>query len=234
MENKLYKHFVITRFNIRIYYGCNLKNPDNNPMDRILDEDYLEERFNIFAKYTFKSMKGQTNQDFTWIVLFHKKTPSKFMERIQKLKDEFCFVDLYLDDGEKFSFSDYCDSHGDGLGYFLTTRIDNDDMFDEEYIERVQEYADRNLHTCILSFEKGIKYDLELKKMYEYERKDNHFLSMIGEKSDCILQYNHAKILDSGKEIVFLESTKPMWIEIIHDSNVINRIKKEDVENEVF
>lgn len=31
--------------------------------------------------------------------------------------------------------------------------------------------------------------------------KDNHFLSMIGTKEECILQYNHAKIFDSGKEV---------------------------------
>ena len=108
---KLYKHFVITRFNIRIHYGCKLKNPEDNPMDRILDEDYLEERFYIFEKYTFPSMKNQNNKDFTWIILFHKKTPDKFKKRIERLKHEFNFVDLYLDDGEKFSFLEYCDNY---------------------------------------------------------------------------------------------------------------------------
>lgn len=64
-SKQLYKHFVITRFNIKANYGCKLKNPDNNPMNRILDEDYLEERFKIFKKYTLQSMKKQTNQNFT-------------------------------------------------------------------------------------------------------------------------------------------------------------------------
>lgn len=229
---QLYKHFVITRFNIRANYGCILKNPDSNPMQRILDEDYLEERFRIFEKYTLQSMIKQTNQNFTWLILFHKKTPDKFKKRIQELKKDFNFVDLYFDDNETFSFHEYCNNH-ENNNWFITTRIDNDDMFDKNYIEQIQEYANKNLHTCILSFEKGIKYDLKSKKKYEYNRKDNHFLSMIGSKEDCILQYNHAKILNSGKEIFFLNSNKPMWIEIIHNSNVINRIKENDIDIEI-
>ena len=64
MENKSYKHFIITRFNIRANYGCKLKNPENNPMNRILEEDYLKERFSIFEKYTLPSIKRQTNPNF--------------------------------------------------------------------------------------------------------------------------------------------------------------------------
>ena len=225
-----YKHFVITRFNVKANYECKLKNPENNPMERILDEDYLEKRFSIFKRYTLQSMKKQTNQNFTWLVLFHKMTPNKFKKRIQELKEEFNFIDLYFNDEEKFSFLEYCNMQGEDTEYFVTTRIDNDDMLAEDYINKIQEYANKNLHTCIVSFEKGMKYDLNSRKNYKYERKDNHFLSMIGSKEECILQYNHAKIFSSGKEIVILNTDKPMWVEIIHDSNVINRIKEKDVE----
>ena len=105
-------------------------------------------------------------------------------------------------------------------------------MFAKDYIEQIQQYANTNLHECVLSFEKGKKYDLKTKREYEHERKDNHFLSMIGKKEECILQYNHAKIFESGKEIIMLKSIKPMWTEIIHDSNVINRINEEDIQKQ--
>lgn len=230
MSKQLYKHFVITRFNIRANYGCKLKNPDKNPMNRILDEDYLKERFDIFESYTLPSMKQQTNQTFTWLILFHKKTPDKFKKRIKQLQAIFPFVDLYYDDAEKFRFIDYCNQNKEKEECFITTRIDNDDMFEKDYIEQIQAYANHNLRTCILSFEKGMKYDLSSHKKYEYERKDNHFLSMIGPKEKCIMQYNHAKILDCGEDVVFLDSVKPMWTEIVHDSNVINQIRKQDLE----
>lgn len=225
-----YKHFVITRFNIRANYKCALKNPDNNPMKRILDEDYLKERFSIFEKYTLPSIKQQTNQNFIWLILFHKNTPDSFKKKIEELKEEFTFIDLYFGDEEKFDFLEYCNKQGENIKYAITTRIDNDDMFSYDYIDKIQEYANSNLHECILSFSKGRKYDLNSKKLYEYERKDNHFLSMIGTKEECILQYNHSKIFNIGKEVIMLDSDKPMWTEIVHDSNVINRIKDEDEE----
>ena len=103
-------------------------------------------------------------------------------------------------------------------------------MFSDDYIDKIQEYAKNNLHDCVLSFSKGIKYDLNSKRKYAYERKDNHFLSMISSEEKCILQYNHAKIFYSGEKVIMLDSDKPMWTEIIHDSNVINRIKDEDKE----
>lgn len=228
MNEKQYKHFVITRFNIRANYGCKLRNPDNNPMNRILNKDYLKERFGIFEKYTLQSMKQQTNQNFTWLILFHKNTPNSFKKKIQVLKEKFNFIDLYFGDEEKFVFSEYCNSQDENNEYTITSRIDNDDMFSDDYIAKIQEYANDNFHECILSFRKGIKYDLSSRKQYEYEREDNHFLSMLGTKGECILQYNHAKIFDSGKEVVMLDSNKPMWTEVIHESNVINRIKEKD------
>lgn len=233
MNTKFYKHFVITRFNIRTNFECSLRNPDNNPMKRILDEDYLNERFNIFQKYTLQSMKRQTNQNFEWIILFHKDTPNILKERIQKLKNEFNFIDLYYSDDQSFSFLEYCNSKNISCDYFITTRIDNDDMFSDDYISRIQDYANNNFHKCIISFEKGMKFEISSKKKYEFERKDNHFLSMIGTREECILQYNYSKIFDSDKEIVMLDSFKPMWIEIIHESNVRNRIKDEDKQKEI-
>lgn len=233
MKNEFkYKHFVITRFNIKIEYGCSLKNPDNNPMKKILDEDYLEDRFSIFEKYTLLSMKQQTNQNFTWLVLFHKKTPEIFKRKIEELKKLYHFVDLYFDDGEKFDFAEYCGGEEKDIEYFITTKIDNDDMFANDYIAKIQEYVNNNFHECVLSFAKGLKYDLDSKKQYEYERNDNHFLSMLGKKEKNILLYNHAKIFDSGEEVVLLDSDKPMWVEIIHESNVTNRINDENNELE--
>ena len=37
-----YMHYVFTRFNIKTNYGCELKDPENPPMLKILDESYLK------------------------------------------------------------------------------------------------------------------------------------------------------------------------------------------------
>ena len=125
---------------------------------------------------------------------------------------------------------EFCNDNNLILDYLITTRIDNDDMISENYVEKVQNYVNQNFHKCIISFENGIKYDLITQKKYDYARKDNHFLSMIGEKNDSILNYNHSKIFDSGIDVEIIKTCKPMWTEIIHESNVHNMVKEDYIE----
>ncbi len=234
MKKKIkYKHFIITRFNIRANYSCSLKDSSYNPMTKILDLDYLKQRFSIFEKYTLPSIKSQTNQNFSWIVLFHSDTPNIFKSKILKLKKKYNFIDVYLNDNQKFDLLEYCKDNNLISDYFITTRIDNDDMLSKNYVEKVQNYANQNFHKCILSFENGIKYDLTTNKTYDYARKDNHFLSMIGEKNDSILNYNHSKIFDTGIDVEIIKTCKPMWTEIIHESNVHNMVNEEDIERKL-
>lgn len=50
---------------------------------------------------------------------------------------------------------------------------------------------------------------------------------MIGkltEEKYNIWQFIHSEIFNSGVEVIMLEEKKPMWVEIIHDSNVINSL----------
>lgn len=221
-----YKHFIITRFNIRTTFDCKPKNPNNDPTKLILDSGYLKERFFIFEKYTLPSIVNQTSQNFEWILLFHKKTPKEFKQKIKQLKEKYNFIDLYFGDKEKFIFEKFIDENNYKNKLFITSRIDNDDMFDIDYTKKIQLYADKNLKRSILSFEKGLKLDIKTGKKYNFNRKDNHFISMIAPKDFYVLGYSHNKIYDSGEKIILLPTRKPMWVEIVHDTNVINHIKK--------
>lgn len=227
-----YKHYLVTRFNLRVHYGCKLRNPENNPMLRIFDEDYLEERFNIFEKYTLPSIKNQINQNFTWIVLFHKNTPNAFIKRINELKKIYEFDDYYFDDGEEFTSLNFC-TKNDDYDFFITSRVDNDDMLEKTFIKRIQDFADNNLRKCIISFPHGEKLDLRTNKKYHYIRKDNPFCSLISHKGTSILRYNHSKILENNNDVIFFETEHPMWTATIHESNVNNQIEKNDIKHEI-
>ncbi len=139
------------------------------------------------------------------------------------------FIDLYFDDNEFFDFASFVSENKYDNEWFITSRIDNDDILNSKYVDIVQGYAKGNLRKCVLTFEKGEKLDEKAGKRYAYLRKDNHFLSMIASRDYTILQYNHSKILGAGLEIVTLPSPKVMWVEIIHETNVANRIKDIDL-----
>lgn len=198
-------------------------------MDLILDSDYLSERFRLFEKYTLPSIQNQTSQNFQWIVLFHKRTPETFKEKIRILKKVYAFIDLYFEDDEFFDFASFVSENKYDSAWFITSRIDNDDILNSKYIDIIQKYAKDNLRQCVLTFEKGEKLNNKTGKRYVYLRKDNHFLSMIASRDYNIFQYNHSKILGAGLEIVALPSPEVMWVEIVHETNVANRIKDYDL-----
>lgn len=228
MTEKSYKHFVIIRFNIRVKFGCNLREPNNNPMEQILDEAYLEERFKLFETYTLPSLKMQTCQNFEVIVLFHKETPEKYKERVAEQQREYPFLlPLYFSDSEKFDFEEFVqEKFMDEYPYFVTSRLDNDDMYAPTYIETIQEYIASlsQMRTCFFSFKRGEKFDLQEGKRYEFDYMQNHFLSMLAPASTNVLKYDHSTIEQSGHEIVPLEPDSIMWTEIVHNSNVANKI----------
>ena len=107
-------------------------------------------------------------------------------------------------------------------------------MIENSFIKQIQDYADNNLHKCIISFPHGEKLDLNTNKKYHYIRKDNPFCSMINHKGTSILTYDHTKILETNNNVVFFETDYPMWTATIHNSNVNNQIGKNDIKHEII
>ena len=98
-----YKHIILTRFNLQFELGNDIH---TQPY-------WLDERFRLFEKYCLPSIVGQTNQNFTWVILSSEQTPTKYKERLSQyaqtysnIKLEYCpYYDdvniLYKEIGEK-------------------------------------------------------------------------------------------------------------------------------------
>ncbi|WP_051227980.1 glycosyltransferase [Gillisia sp. JM1] len=64
----MFQHYILTRFNLRAEDWTTTKNNE-----KVLTEEWLEERFDLFENYCFSSVRNQTNQNFKWLVVeFHK------------------------------------------------------------------------------------------------------------------------------------------------------------------
>lgn len=229
-------HLVYTRFNLAIKFGGEGKNDglrkdSSKPQERPwLDEDYLEERFRIFEKYTFESMMHQSNKNFIWFVLFHRDTPEKYKNRIrlyEKRIQQFC--PRFFDDEECNHISQVIekDIQEHYQGYVvITTRIDNDDLVSEDFVEEIQKDAVNNGNDIyFLSYTNGLQYDMRSKQITGFTYPNNHFISLITEPrrvGEHILKFNHAYIDESGIGIVHKKTKMPLWIEVIHASNVSN------------
>jgi len=219
---KNYKHFIITYFNAYTDYI----DYNNISPKKINTYKYLEQRFKIFEEITLPSIKSQTCQNFEWIIVFNSDTPKKYKDRIKQLKKEFHFIDLYFKKGEYFNFDLYVSDKYKEYKWFLTTRLDNDDMIGKNYVGKVQKIVEKDDSKKIITFEKGLKYDYINKKYYKTNRIGNHFLSCFSTCDSNVYSYEHDSIGKNNSDILYIDSkTDNMWVEVIHDTNVINYIE---------
>ena len=219
---KNYKHFIITYFNAYTDYI----DYNNISLKKINTYKYLEQRFKIFEEITLPSIKSQTCQNFEWIIVFNSDTPKKYKDRIKQLKKEFHFIDLYFEKGEYFNFDLYVSDKYKEYKWFLTTRLDNDDMIGKNYVDKVQEIVEKDDSKKIITFEKGLKYDYINKKYYKTNRIGNHFLSCFSTCDSNVYSYDHNSVEKNNSDILYIDNkTDKMWVEVIHDNNVLNRIE---------
>lgn len=214
MNKKEYEHFVLTSFNIKIY---------NNSGYR-LEESWLKHRFKLFLQFSYPSLKGQTCQDFKWIVLFDINTPEPFKSRIAKYTKWKNFIPVFQD---KYDLprKTILDNMSGNPRYLITSRVDNDDALSKHYIQMVQDYFEKQDLTFI-NFTNG--YVFGNNELYLDEQPSNSFATLI-EKFDNFktvwFPECHTKLANYGpvREI----STRAAWLQVVHDKNISNKIRGE-------
>ena len=227
---------VITRFNLRVSFGCRKREDSNIPAEPWLNEEWLNRRMELFERYTFPSISNQTRK-LTWMVLFHDDTPEHLKRNISKLS-VVCpnFKPIYLKDYD-------CDRWRDIVGKIIeemfpdqrciTIRIDSDDYIHREFVAEVVNTYKENLKndtSCdklIVSFKNGLQYDIRNHAIYHYANKANHFLAMMSPSSspqNHIFNYDHSEII-SNNHFICKDNSIPLWVEIVSDINYNNPIR---------
>ena len=189
----MFKHFIITRFNLRKDGWEITKNNE-----KLLNDSWLKERFELFENYCFHSVKNQSNQNFKWFVFFDVNTPDEYVTKIQDYKDSYDnFCPFFIDGMENYlpsiieNINLNCDQE-----YLITSRLDNDDSLNKNYVNEVQSYFDSQDYLAIdivdgYTLLTGDKVRLGLKKhLY------NPFISLIEKKK--ILKQFGIEIIPSG------------------------------------
>lgn len=222
----MYKHFIITRFNLKL---------DNLPKIKIRDSaeqynDWLKNRFYLFEKYCYPSIINQSCTDFYWLVLFDINTPPIYRQKIKQYeKASSLFKPIFLDNGDydtvKGKFNEVADLYLDMNDEFvITTRIDNDDAFHKDMISSVQRCFNMQ-DDLFISFTYGFQYDIINKVFARIFYRNNHFISRIERRTpniNTVITYNHYSINEAGDVYYISNRRKPMWLEIIHKGNLIN------------
>tara|TARA_R110002049_G_scaffold45594_1_gene132888 strand:- start:21540 stop:22385 length:846 start_codon:yes stop_codon:yes gene_type:complete len=214
----MFKHFLITRFNLRQPDWKSTKN--NVP---VLTDKWHENRFELFIKYCFHSIAEQTNKNFEWLVFFDTTTPEKYKIVISELEAKLVnFKPIFVDGMEQFlpGIKSYVSNFNQD--YIITSRIDNDDCISKDYIDAVQKQFNKQKFTAI-DFIDGYTIqtspDIKIGKRFDQY---NPFISLI-EKNDApktvwAIRHSHWK---REKNIVQIRNHRT-WTAVIHQENKIN------------
>jgi len=232
----MFKHFVITRFNV--VYNIEVFKKDKNGNETLTD-DWLETRFEIFERFCFPSVINQTNINFYWLVLFSVNTPEKYKEKIKGYSSTFKkFIPVYLNDGEDYEWMVNLDNvrreiskHLDSSDlYVITSRIDNDDAFHKNMIQCVQnEFAGQN--DLFLSYDIGLQYDVGRGLLCRTIFPSNAFISRIEkiEGGDFATVFATKHLMAHVVANVKYIRTYPLWLQLIHPGNIHNSLRTKEI-----
>lgn len=211
-----FSHLILTRFNVKVDYGS---------FGIGLQREWLTHRFSLFEQFCYPSIRGQSNQNFKWLIYFDSETPEDFKNRIKKFENWNNFFPIFVNglfsnDFNREKILDYID---DDSEYLITTRVDNDDAVHRNFIKIIQEQFTEK-HFDFITFKHG--YTLRQNKLYSYEYVSNPFLSLVEKLDDSrscksILGLPHTELPSSARKINF----EPAWLQVVHDKNVSNRVK---------
>lgn len=229
---KTLQHFILTRFNLGLYRN---ERKDKNKQ-RVNHHQWMDERFILFDQYCFPSLQAQLNQNFKWLVLFDANTPAKYRDIIKRYQKYANFVPLFshasfLEPKHVEGYADfksYILKHLEpGVSHLITTRIDNDDAFHVKAIQLIQNHVQAT-KSDYFAIEFPFGYCLHRDSLFIKHQPSNPFLSLVErigrnrpDSPQTIMWAKHRLISNTAPMISL--NTYPMWIQVIHERNLINR-----------
>lgn len=223
----MFKHFLITRFNLR--------NPEwdvtkNN--EKLLTDEWMNERMWFFENFCFPSVVNQSCQDFEWLLYFDSTTSDLIKNRVASLISKHPFIKVFFINGMPAFASEvknYIIANTSQYHYLITSRIDNDDAIHREFIGEIQnQFKEQDF--LVLDVIKG--YSLQIKPTVMLGKKEhifNPFLSLIEVNNDpktiWHFDHNHWKKETRVRQITH----KRLWIAVIHEKNKINNFNGYDL-----
>lgn len=216
----MFSHLLITRFNLKNQDWLLTKNKE-----QLLDNEWMQERMELFENYCFPSVVAQTNKNFSWLLFFDSSTEELFKKQIIKMTQQHDFIKVMFIDGMP-SFNEsilsYIKKNHIEKPYLITSRIDNDDCISCFFIEEIQnKFASQDF----MAFDFIEGYSLQISPNVILGKKEhifNPFISLIEKNKDpkTVWHYKHNQWKKEAK--VTQVTGKRVWMSVIHEKNKVN------------
>ncbi|GAA6137342.1 hypothetical protein NBRC116583_10890 [Arenicella sp. 4NH20-0111] len=220
-------HIVLTRFNL----------PSKGRERKLRQSSaWLDERFTLFESVCLPSMAAQTSQDFLWLVFFDSQTSDAHQARAKNMVKAHKNIRLIWLRGSLHSaINSIIDEVAEKqTKTLITTRLDNDDALNKNFIHhihRIQSTIPIN-ESRIVNFDNGIVFSNG--RAYEHRDTSNAFTTLVepfSSNNNTIWKKQHTRLSELA-DIINIEQPA-MWLQVIHNRNISNRVRGYRVNNQV-
>lgn len=211
------QHFLCTKFALPFR--------KNSPHRTILDDrpNWLEERFELFEKYTLPSIQAQTEKNFRWLLMCNRNHPQMNDAAMSRLASYAPDAEVLWVDNTNFEqWTEFASALRLLVDdeWVITTRLDSDDIVSRHFIQRIREGAREK--ECSLGFKLG--YMLEGDVLYPRRYLKGPFTSWV-ERTENLKTVWHREHLHfrRNKDV---GQKKYNWIQVVHGGNLLNGIAR--------
>jgi hypothetical protein len=234
-----FEHFILTHFNVHLGWSKCLPRPNSiRPvLTEVPGDDWFMHRLDLFEKYCYPSLVGQSCKNFKWMIIFDEKhTNKKLLRRFKRI------IPIFINDENYNKFRMYqCFSKeikkilNPTTEWLLTTRLDCDDALNKDYVKVMHERF--SPEDRILNPVNGVIYNIFNRNMtkLDYKNNPNPYITTIekvtsDELKTCFRTF-HPSIRKCFKKYNHITHTSPFWLQIVHDKNLRNKLRGTDVKN---
>lgn len=212
-ETPEFDHVILTRFNL----------PTAGVEGLIrAREGWLAERVELFETYTVPSVRRQTKPP-TWLVYLDPESPDWLLNRVRLWQDQGILTPVFRDSVEtrdlRTDLVTHCRREHDQL---LTTNLDNDDGLAIDFCERMTAIRSSAPRTVVYWPSGLIRSGQNL-----YARTDrrNAFCSVLESWHEPVTSWSEYHNQFPRTMPVIELKAPPGWLQVVHGSNVSNRIR---------
>lgn len=194
------------------------------------DPIWIKNRINTFMEYTCNSLKNQSNQNFSCFIQYEDCTKDiieQSLKQYQSLPNNISFI-------SKNAFTKTINDIITKYDYLYLTRIDSDDMYHRDFVEKLHKYKLKSSSTIALINQKGYIYNSNTGKMATINLPSPPFYTLIYKSKDFIngkrykIPGGHPDVINLPHEIIDGYN----YTIVIHsnnDSTTFNLAKKQNI-----
>ena len=181
-----------------------------------LKKDWIDDRIEKFMKFTLRSLKLQTNQDFMAYILYDplsEEHVKQALERYEKLPDNIRFIKPAENRTSKLI---------QGYDTLFLIRMDSDDAYHKTFIQQLHDYQpEENLEVIIN--QNGYLYDSINNRLVQVFYESPQYYTFVYKVPEYLagkryaLSGGHAGAIKLNHEII----GELNFLNIIHSSNVL-------------